>query len=110
MSETGKSLYIVGKSLGSAVWILTNKRGAKSEDAIKRRFDTVITSNSATELAYHLRGMIQLLKSESISLDYPRLAEDLFRFQSPVSRDSVRLQWGQDYFFTRGKEEESDEE
>jgi CRISPR system Cascade subunit CasB len=88
---------------------LINTGGEASEDAIKRRFDTVITSDSPEELAYHLRGLIQLLRSKSIPLDYPKLAEDLFNFQSPALRDGIRLRWGQDYYFNKGKDEENNE-
>jgi len=100
-----------GGSLGSAVRRLISSRGAESESAIKRRFDTVITSSSAEELAFHLRGLISLIKSEGIPLDYPRLAGDLLRFQFQDQRDKVRLLWGQDYYFNRKREDEiSDEE
>ena len=103
MSEAG------GNSLGNAVRDLTNKRGEESADAIKRRFDIVVTSSSAEELAYHLRSMISLLRGESIPLDYPRLAEDIFNFQSPVKRDGVKLRWGQDYYtYTRKDGEENE--
>ena len=100
-----------GGSLGSAVRRLISKRGAESESAIKRRFDTVITSSSAEELAYHLRGLISLIRSGDIPLDYPRLAGDLLKFQFQDQRDKVRLLWGQDYYFNRNREDEiSDEE
>ena len=98
------------RSLGSAVRQLVNKRGVVSEDAIKRRFDTVVTSDSPEELAYHLRGLINLMKSEKIPLDYPQLAEELLKFQNPDRRDSVRLRWGQDYYFNKGKDEEKNEQ
>ena len=97
------------KSLGHAVLILTAKRGPDAKDAIKRRFDVVVTSDSPEELAYHLRGIINLLRSEGIPLDYPRLAEDLYRFQTPALRDGVRLRWAQDYTIVRGKDEENNE-
>ena len=105
MSKSDES----SKSLGDAVRTLLSAKGEAAKDAIKRRFDTVITSNSPEELAYHLRGVIQLLRSESISLDYPRLAEDLYRFQSPALRDGVRLIWGQGYYASNRKDEENNE-
>lgn len=90
------------------------KHGKSSEDSIKatikRRFDIVVTSDAPEEVAHHLRGLIQLLKGESIPLDYPQLAVDLFRFQSPESRDGVRLKWGQDYYYTGKDEENNDQE
>ena len=99
-----------GNSLGSAIrTVLFAEKNEASEDATKRRFDTVVTSNSPEELVNHLRGIIQLLRSSSIPLDYPQLAADLFRFQSPISRDGVRLRWGQDYYAINRKDEENNE-
>ena len=83
-----------GKPLGKAVRLLVLKRG----EAMKRRFDAVVTSGGIDELSHHLCALIQLLKSEGISLDYPQLTEDLFRFQQPELRGNLRLQWGQDYY------------
>jgi len=93
------------KPLGGAVRAYTLINDA-SADAVKRRFDAAITSNSVDELAVHLRGLIQLLRSASIPLDYPQLAEDLYRFQSTESRDSVRLSWGRSYYYISRKDEE----
>ena len=114
LHQQGKSLpdnpmSVFGKPLGSAVHVLKMKSGEAAEQAIKRRFDAVVTSDSPEELAHHLRGLIQLLRSKDIPLDYPRLAVDLYRFQSPEYRDGVRLQWGRDYCKIR-KDEENDEQ
>jgi CRISPR system Cascade subunit CasB len=95
--------------LGSAVSKLAYARGEGSEDAIKKRFDAVVTADSVEELAHHLRGIIQLLKSEGIPLDYPDLAEDIYKFQFPDMRDGIRLKWGQDYFRIR-KGDKNDEQ
>ena len=104
-----KPMSAPADSLGSAVWRLVRAKGEASENAIKRRFDTVITSDSPEELAHHLRGLIQLLRSESIPLYYPQLAVDLLKFQSPLLRDGIKLRWGQDYCYNMGKDEENNE-
>jgi CRISPR system Cascade subunit CasB len=109
LNPMSKPILEGGKTIGNAVQALAIKRGTESKEAIKRRFDTIITSNSSEELAFHLRGMINLIKSESIPIDYPLLAEDIFRFQSEEQRDNVRLKWGQDYYFYQGKDENDDE-
>lgn len=63
-----------------------------------------------------MRGMVQLLRSQDIPLDYPALAEDLFWFQIPSQRAKVCLRWGQDFYrrdlsenHEENKEEESHE-
>lgn len=50
------------------------------------------------ELSHHMRGMVQLLRSKNIPLDYPALAEDLFWYQQPEHQAQVRLRWGQDFY------------
>lgn len=86
-----------GNSLGAAVGTLV-KQDRKREPAIKRRFDAVLTANEFTEFAHHARGLIQLLKAGDIRLDYPRFAEDLYRYQFDENRNRIRLRWGEDYY------------
>ena len=69
-----------------------------SDEAIKRRFDAVATSVDYDELAYHARGVVSLLKSKDIKMDYPRFAVDVFWFQLPEYADRVRLRWGEDFY------------
>jgi CRISPR system Cascade subunit CasB len=112
LHQQGKSLRdspmsVSGQSLGIAVNRLVAKRDS-SEDAIQRRFHTVVTSDSLEELTHHLRGLIQLLKSEGIPLDYPKLAEDLYQYQSADARDGVRLRWGREYYRIRKDEQDNE--
>ena len=65
---------------------------------IKRRFDATVTSDNVEEISHHLRGLVQLLKANSIPLDYPGLAHDLYWFQIQKTRDNIRLKWGQDFY------------
>ena len=98
MSVAGKPEdNVAGNSLGAAVGYLV-KRDRKREPAIKRRFDAVITANDFTELSYHARGLVQLLRAEDIPLDYPRFAEDLYWYQFDERRNHIRMKWGEDYY------------
>jgi CRISPR system Cascade subunit CasB len=86
----------IGLGLGSAV-----RRLIKTEDdesRIKRRFNIAATADSPAELAHHLRGLIGLLKTDGIPLDYPALAADIYRFQFQGARDAVRLNWGREFY------------
>lgn len=85
-----------GVSLGAAVRRLI--QSDEDEQRIKRRFDAAITADSMEEFSHHLRGLIQLMKADGVALDYPMLAEDIYRFQFAGRRDAVRLRWGQDYY------------
>jgi len=86
-----------GNSLGAAVGYLV-KRDRDREPAIKRRFDAVLTANEFTEFAHHARGLIQLLKAEDITLDYPCFAVDLYLYQFEEIKNRIRLRWGEDYY------------
>ena len=97
-----------GVKLGNAVRALV--KSDEDETRVKRRFDAVATSNSFEELTHHLRGLVQLLKVGGIPLDYSNLSEDLYFFQVPERRDSVRLKWGQDYYSSKSRKEEENDE
>lgn len=95
-----------GMSLGTAVRRLANPNQDPEECPSYRRFQTLLTATSIQEIAHYLRGMIQLLGKESIPLDYPQLAKQLFFLQFSSTAPRVRLLWGQDYYHNPKKEEE----
>ena len=86
-----------GESLGTAVRRLA-AIDENREAAVTRRFSAAVTADSFEEFTHHLRGLIELLKAHDLPIDYPALAEDLYRFRIPVLRDGVRLQWGRDFY------------
>ena len=88
-------MSVPGISLGKAVRLLV--KSPDDEVRVKRRFDMALTSGSMQEFAYHIRGLIQILKSNTIALDYPALAADLYLLQVDAARDKVRLRWGEDF-------------
>lgn len=61
-----------GAPLGKAVAGLIG--AAEEESRVVRRFHALATSADIEELSHHMRGMIQLLRSKNIPLDYPALA------------------------------------
>lgn len=83
-------------SLGKSVARLIG--AAEEESRVARRFHTLATSAGMEELSHHMRGMVQLLRSKNIPLDYPALAEDLFWYQNAEYQAQVRLRWGQDFY------------
>lgn len=97
----------VKESLGKAVGKLAVSR---NEEAVLRRFHTAATAESFDEFAWHMRGLIQLLKAEGQPLDYPALAQDMYWFQFPERRDGIRLQWGQDYYNSHRKDDQETED
>ena len=86
-------------------------RLVKNEDDTKRilnRLNLVVTSVSPEDLAYHLRGVIQLLKSEKIPLDYARLAKELYLFYNYERAGDIKLSWGRDFYSERYKSDEKE--
>ena len=104
-----QNMHINGKRLGIAIGSLA----AGNEDrlkAIQRRFNACATAKEMPECLHHLRGLVQLLRSEEIPLDYAELAGDLYEFQTPEGAAKVRLRWGQDFYRTARCQERKDEE
>ena len=86
-----------GQRLGIAI----RKLAGNDEDemkAVQRRFNAFATAQSMSECMHHLRGLVQLLRSKDIPLDYVDLAGDLYEFQTPGGAARVRLRWGQDFY------------
>ena len=96
----------LGCTLGRAVRRLAEQTVASGQDwtesSILRRFNALATAEEITEISHHLRGMIQLLraaKPDSIPLDYPQLAVDLYGLQCDAPQlaqlpANIRLRWG----------------
>ena len=80
-----------------------------NEQAVRRRFNAVATSLEFSELAHHARGLVQLLKSKDIKMNYEQFACDLFFFQMHEHKDRVRLKWGEQ-FYRNPRGENDDEE
>lgn len=92
-----QKMHVKGQSLGTAVGRLTGGDEERLK-AVQRRFNAFATAQSMPECLHHLRGLIQLLRSEGIPLDYGELAGDLYTFQVPEGAAKVRLRWGQDFY------------
>jgi CRISPR system Cascade subunit CasB len=97
--QQGKSEYMArgNDSFGAAVKKLVAPDGSNA-NAVKRRFDMVITSNDYRELSYHARGLINLLRSKDIPLNYARFAKDIYWLQFPDVMSEIKLSWGGDYY------------
>jgi CRISPR system Cascade subunit CasB len=104
-------MYREGIGLGQAVACLVDNQ-RENEERMTRRFNQIATSADLLEMSQHLRGTVQLLRGEGISLDYARLAGDLYQYQNPNRQTDVRLRWGEDYYrmLNQTKERESEEE
>jgi CRISPR system Cascade subunit CasB len=89
-----------GWGLGRAVRQLNGPDVDGPPSAVRRRFNALGTADSLDELVHHGRGMVQLLRTKAIPLDYALLADQLVRRQTPDGPAKVRLVWGRDFYRT----------
>ncbi|UVS78391.1 type I-E CRISPR-associated protein Cse2/CasB [Actinokineospora sp. UTMC 2448] len=92
-----QGMHQSGRRFGSAVRGLAPE--LRADGPVTRRFAAVGTADSFTELSHHLRGLVQLMRSAQVKLDYGLLAHDLWLWQLPGRADAVRLRWGRDFHF-----------
>ena len=103
-----ESVSADGVSFGKAMQQIYAKDNNKEQGVI-RRFNSLATADSLSEFAHHARGVIQLMKQEGITMDYPSFAKDLFWYQQIATvRNKTRMQWGRDFY--RHNKEENDNE
>lgn len=93
----GAPMHEQGQSLGAATRRLARRRGEGGEldSGVIRRFHTVATASSHGARVRALNALVSLLRAESIPLDYPRLAGDLYALQS-ADPHRVLMRWGRD--------------
>lgn len=97
-SLPAENMHKPGQGLGLAVRKLVKADEDPAKSSILKRFNMLATANTMPEISHHLRGIVQLLRSESIPMDYVRLATDLYYLQFTESAPRVRLKWGQDFY------------
>jgi CRISPR system Cascade subunit CasB len=95
-------MHQAGHPLGRSIRALIPvERGDNYVDhAVARRFAMLGTADTLDELTHHLRGMVQLLRTNGVPLDYGQLAADLLNWQRPGHAARVRLRWGRDFHRT----------
>lgn len=89
-----------GACLGMAVRRLVKDQDDQDDiDRVWRRFSRLATVDDMFGTVHYLRNLIQMLRNESIGLDYADLAIDLYRYQfGGESADNVRMKWGRNFF------------
>nr|WP_240796718.1 type I-E CRISPR-associated protein Cse2/CasB [Streptomyces sp. RFCAC02] len=64
---------------------------------VRKRFVRVGTATDLGALTERLRNLVDLLRRDDVPLDYGLLAEQLYRWQAPGGRDTVRRDWGRSF-------------
>jgi CRISPR system Cascade subunit CasB len=88
-----------GYGVGRSIRRLLDLR-AEQTHPIQRRFQALGAAQDVDELARHLRGMVQLLRSGGVPLDYGLLADELLTWQRRGGPSRIRLRWGRDFYRT----------
>ncbi len=100
MSEAVLSGPMIARQKGGALRSLHTGDQKSLPDPLVRRFRMLGTADSFTELTYHLRGAVQLLRVGGQPLDYGLLADQLVAWQWH-GRSSVQLTWGRQFHRAR---------
>lgn len=97
-------------SLGKAMYklVMTDNGDPNAEQRIVQKLRTLATSVDIKELSHHLRGIVQMFRNNGISINYCKLAGDLYEMQFPEGKRRVCLKWGQDFYGRNSKK--ADEE
>lgn len=77
--------------------------------AVRRRFNAAAVSSDLTELAWHMKGMVQLFRQKEVGLDYGQIAIDFYDYQILDQMPGVRLKWGRDFYRSCSKKNEMEE-
>ncbi len=105
-----KSVLLEGengyKNIGYSLRCIRKGEDIKSSD---RRFNAMITSSTFEELTYHLRHLINLMKSRNsqANVNYGKLAEDLYWYKRGYA-ERIRLSWAREYYFNKTNKGEND--
>ena len=98
MDPTQESMNVEGRGIGSAAAKLIDEE----EDLIRlqNRFNRFALAEDRPQIETQLRGLVSMLRSHKIGLDYPLLASQLYRYQFHDNMSGIRLAWGRDFYRT----------
>lgn len=89
---------------------LSKLRMSGESEALDRRFNAMILSDTAEEFQVHLRHILRLYKSvaKAGTVDFARLAADIYRYiHWEDGKAQIRLSWSREYYKTNAKGEEN---
>lgn len=101
-----ESMHVDGPTLGTALSHLAHAGGADGpSEPVIRRFNALVTADTADETRWHLRSLVGQLRAHGIPLDYGRLADDLAALAGRgrkgetdgAARRRVQLRWSRDF-------------
>ncbi len=98
-------------SLGRAVGRLGRSltTDGSLDEAVLRRFQGVELAATETGRLYHLRQLVQLLRSHDVAMDYGVFAADLYQMHFADGAPRVRLRWSRDLYRRSGSASTTDD-
>lgn len=99
-----QSVNHYGVGLGKAVKQLRKEDSVTDHKRVMRRFSRVIEADDIYSLAVNMRSLVGMMRQDDITLDYTKLAKDLFYFQIEDKKPSIQFRWGQEYYYNNKKE------
>jgi CRISPR system CASCADE complex protein casB len=107
MNSTGGRERTIGASVRRLAYSDMGGRERAEEHPVYKRLCAMIAAPTFESLTVHARGLVSMLGSAEIPMDYGRFAADLYHWQKPERRASVLRQWGRDFARTPTDEEQT---
>ena len=107
MNSTGGRDRTIGASVRRLAYSDMGGRERAEEHPVYKRLCAMIAAPTFESLTVHARGLVSMLGSAEIPMDYGRFAADLYHWQKPERRASVLRQWGRDFARTPTDEEQT---
>ena len=107
MNSTGGRERTIGASVRRLAYSDMGGRERAEEHPVYKRLCAMIAAPTFESLTVHARGLVSMLGSAEIPMDYGRFAADLYQWQKPERRASVLRQWGRDFARTPTDEEQT---
>ncbi len=107
MNSTWKHERTIGASVRRLAYSDMGGRERAEEHPIYKRLCAMIAAPTFESLTVHARGLVSMLGSAEIPMDYGRFAADLYNWQKPERRAGVLRQWGRDFARTPADEEQT---
>lgn len=94
-SKRDKGMHKRGRDFGAAVRRLMPP--GDIDEPLRKRFVQAQSSSSPSTRLDRLRGIVKLLRTEDVPLDYGLLADQLFDARTPAGAERVRRAWGRGF-------------
>ena len=84
------------RSFGASCRLI--ERDLDAAAGVRRKLAAVESASGLEEMEHQLRGLVTLMRSENVQVDYRVLTEDLYLLQGERTRESVLMRWSRDYY------------